>query len=104
MAQVTPVQEAYEDGDTIRIKSSSPHSDDEPHSPDGEQSMDIATPLMPTIFMEPPALPLEIEQIHLQSPNPTPHSPSLPPSPFQLSPNVPLIVVQESTETESFLP
>ncbi|KAF6743501.1 hypothetical protein DFP72DRAFT_932734 [Ephemerocybe angulata] len=105
---------AQQDGDSVTIRVSpprapSPKPDPEfgqpppPHDDlldDGEMSMDLATPLMPTVFMEPPALQLEMEYFEHHSPNPTPLDPSLPPSPFQLSPAFmvhPLIPLPETS-------
>ncbi|KAF6748576.1 hypothetical protein DFP72DRAFT_916339 [Ephemerocybe angulata] len=95
MALQNAQQDEY--SDTIRVsppRAPSPKPDTESGQPpphddlldDGEMSMDLATPLMPTVFMEPPALQLEMEYFEHHSPNPTPLDPSLPPSPFQLSP------------------
>ncbi|KAF5337252.1 hypothetical protein D9611_002967 [Ephemerocybe angulata] len=110
MALHNPQQDG--DSDTIRVsppRAPSPKPDSDSGQPpphedlldDGEMSMDLATPLMPTVFMEPPALQLEMEYFEHRSPNPAPLDPSLPPSPFQLSPASMDLVTLRSRYPES---
>ena len=73
------------DGDTIRVpepQQSSPKSPPQDLLDDGEVSMDLETPLIPTMIIEPSSPPLE----PFDSPDPVPQRPSQSPSPITLSP------------------
>ncbi|KAJ2930677.1 hypothetical protein H1R20_g6418, partial [Candolleomyces eurysporus] len=88
ISAITTNNATQNDGDTIRVPEPQ-HST--PKSPppqdlldDGEVSMDLETPLIPTMIMEPPSPPLE----PFDSPDPVPQRPSQSPSPITLSPLV----------------
>ncbi|RXW19858.1 hypothetical protein EST38_g6011 [Candolleomyces aberdarensis] len=92
-----------QDGDTIRVpepQHSTPKSPPQDLLDDGEVSMDLETPLIPTMIMEPPSPPLE----PFDSPDPVPQRPSQSPSPITLSPlaDPPSIPLPETPPSPEF--